>query len=198
MTETTAPTPGSTNQNPDGIGFVPLLWEDFVTHGRDLLCPGFWALFLHRCGNLRMSIRPQPLRLPFSLCYNLAFRLFVLMFGIEFCHAVKMGRRVRIWHHGGVFVAARSIGDDVHFRQNIAIGIASRNREEDGLPVIEDHVDIYSGACIAGPLRIGHHAVISANAVITTDVDPGAVMVGNPARRAPGVSNLPEPAADHA
>jgi len=46
---------------------------------------------------------------------------------------------------------------------------------------IEDNVRIGSGAVIL-PVRIGKGSVIGAGAVVTKDVDPGSIMVGNPAR----------------
>lgn len=179
------PAKGSRNRNPAGVGFWKLVGEDYRTHDRDLLHPGFWALAVHRFGNWRMGIRFKVFRAPFTLLYRMSERFVVLAFGILISYSVPLGRRVKIWHHGGVFISAASIGDDVHFRQNTAIGIADRNHP-DGLPVIEDRVDVYSGACIAGDIRIGHDAVIGANSVVSTDVPPGAVMVGNPARRVPG------------
>jgi serine O-acetyltransferase len=41
---------------------------------------------------------------------------------------VRLGRRVRIWHHGGIVLHARSIGNDVHIRHNTTFGIATRDR----------------------------------------------------------------------
>lgn len=48
--------------------------------------------------------------------------------------------------------------------------------------IVEDGVSIGSGATILGGVRIGRGAMIGAGAVVTRDVEPGAVVVGNPAR----------------
>lgn len=48
--------------------------------------------------------------------------------------------------------------------------------------VVEDGVSIGSGATILGGVRIGRGAMVGAGAVVTRDVEPGAVVVGNPAR----------------
>jgi UDP-2-acetamido-3-amino-2,3-dideoxy-glucuronate N-acetyltransferase len=48
--------------------------------------------------------------------------------------------------------------------------------------VVERGASIGSGATILGGVRIGHGATIGAGAVVTKDVEPEAVVVGNPAR----------------
>jgi acetyltransferase-like isoleucine patch superfamily enzyme len=51
-----------------------------------------------------------------------------------------------------------------------------------GPVVIEDNVLIGEGARILPGVRIGHHAVIGANAVVTRNVAPGQIVGGVPAR----------------
>ena len=48
--------------------------------------------------------------------------------------------------------------------------------------VIEDHVWIGSRVSILPGVRIGHHAVIGLGSVVTKDIPPHCVAVGNPAR----------------
>jgi UDP-2-acetamido-3-amino-2,3-dideoxy-glucuronate N-acetyltransferase len=48
--------------------------------------------------------------------------------------------------------------------------------------VVEAGASIGSGATILGGVRIGRGALVGAGAVVTRDVDPGATVVGNPAR----------------
>jgi UDP-2-acetamido-3-amino-2,3-dideoxy-glucuronate N-acetyltransferase len=48
--------------------------------------------------------------------------------------------------------------------------------------VVERGASLGSGAVILGGLRIGAGAIVGAGAVVTRDVEPGDVVVGNPAR----------------
>ena len=175
------PARGETNQNPPGLGLLALLREDRRTHDGNWLEQGFWAVAVHRFGNWRMSVRPRVLRLPFSLLYKFLEKWVEWTCGITLPYTVKLGRRVRIWHHGGMVLHAGSIGDDVHIRQNTTFGIARRDRLHE-LPTIEDRVDIGCGAVLLGNITIGHDSVIGANAVVLKDVPPLSVAAGVPAK----------------
>jgi acetyltransferase-like isoleucine patch superfamily enzyme len=48
--------------------------------------------------------------------------------------------------------------------------------------VIGDHAWLGFGVVVLDGVRIGHGAVIGANAVVTSDIPDGAVAAGNPAR----------------
>ena len=172
---------GDQNLNPKGIGFFALLREDLKTYDNDPFEPGFWVVAVHRFGNWRMGIRPKLIRLPFTLFYRFVGRFVELIAGIHLPYTVRLGRRVRIWHHGGIVLHARSIGDDVHIRHNTTFGLATRSRVR-AIPTIEDRVDIGCGACVLGNVTVGHDSVIGANAVVLSDVPPYATAVGMPAR----------------
>ena len=75
-----------------------------------------------------MGIRSRLLRAPLTLLYRFLSRPAELIGGIHLPYTVRLGRRVRIWHHGGMVLHARSIGDDVHIRQNTTFGVAMRGR----------------------------------------------------------------------
>jgi acetyltransferase-like isoleucine patch superfamily enzyme len=47
---------------------------------------------------------------------------------------------------------------------------------------VERGASLGSGAVISGGLRIGEGALVGAGAVVTHDVEPGEIVVGNPAR----------------
>ena len=173
---------GATNQNPPGIGLLALLREDLETHENDPLMQGFWAVAVHRFGNWRMGITPSILRLPFSLLYKILYKIVEWTCGISLAYTVKVGRRVRIWHHGGMILGALSIGDDVHVRQNTTFGVARRGDGRWLKPTIGPRCDIGAGAVIVGGITVGHDSAIGANAVVLKDVPPRSVAVGIPAK----------------
>lgn len=172
---------GQTNQNPPGISLLALVLEDLRTHDGNPFEQGFWAVAAHRFGNWRMGVRWRPLRWPLSLTYRALGKWVEWTCGISLPYTVRLGRRVRIWHFGGIVLNAHSIGDDVQVRQNTTLGVARTDRLG-ALPTIEDRVDIGCGACVLGAVTVGHDSVIGANAVVLRDVPPHALAVGVPAR----------------
>lgn len=172
---------GSTDANPPGIGFWALVAEDRRTNEGGLASQGFWALFWHRFGNWRMGVRPRVLRPPLTLLYRVMFWLGQRLGGIMLPYTVRVGRRVRLEHFGGMVLVAEAIGDDVIIRQNTTFGVAGLGDLE-ARPTIGDRVEIGAGAVIVGRIAIGNDAIVGANAVITRPVPPGAVVGGVPAR----------------
>lgn len=169
---------GRVNDNPKDIGFWALVREDFATHEHKLFEQGFWALFVHRFGNWRMG-QPKLIRAPSTLLYHIMFKLVEWLCGISLWYTVKMGRRVRIWHHSGMVIGCRAIGDEVHLRQNTTIGVAQTGKNGE-LPIIGNRADIGAGACIAGAVYVGEDVKIGANALVITDLPDGATAMGNP------------------
>lgn len=172
---------GAANQNPSGMGLFALWREDLRTHDGKLLEQGFWAIAVHRFGNWRMSVRPKLLRAPFSLLYKLLYRFVEWTCGISLPYTVRVGRRVRLWHHGAMILHAASIGDEAQIRQSTTFGVARTDHNFE-LPEIGPRADIGAGACVLGAITVGEGAVIGANAVVLKDVPAGAVAVGVPAK----------------
>ena len=176
------PNRGDRNLNPPGIGLLALLREDLRTHGGDLFEQGFWAIATHRFGNWRMGVRFKPCRAPLTLIHRALCKWVEWTCGITLPYTTVLGRRVRIWHHGGMILNARSIGDDVHIRQNTTFGLTGRGAPDGALPTIEDRVDLGCGVCVAGYVRVGHDSRIGANTLVITDIPPDSIAAGVPAR----------------
>lgn len=82
-------------------------------------------------------------------------------------------------HPAGIVVHPDAvIGPNCLLMQGVTIGVG----KGEGVPVLEGGVDVSAGACVLGDITIGKHALIGANAVVTTDVPPYAVVVGVPGR----------------
>jgi serine O-acetyltransferase len=169
---------GERNENPAGMSLLALWAEDFATYRRDLLAPGFWAVAVHRLGNWRMGVRSKVARAPLTVAYRAAFQGVVALWGIDLPYNVKLGRRVRIDHHGCLMMGARQIGDDVVIRHSVTMGLRERNGR--GFPTIGNGVEIGPGACIVGNVKIGDGAYIGANTVIANNVRPGVSVLGIP------------------
>ena len=171
---------GDTNMNPGGVGLLSLLAEDFRTHGRSVLSPGFWTLAVHRFGNWRMSIGTKLLRAPMTAVYRTAYRGAVALWGIDLPYNVKVGRRVRLGHHGCMVLGAGEIGDDVVIQHSVTFGLPRRN--ETKVPHIGNRVEIGPGACIVGGIRVGDGSYVGANTVVNRDLPENSVVLGIPMR----------------
>jgi serine O-acetyltransferase len=166
---------GHHNRNPAGMSLLALLREDYATHGRNPFDQGFWALAVHRFGNWRMGVRPRLLRPPLSILYNILHKLSEWLGGIDLRYTVKVGRRVRLWHHGGMILEALEIGDDVHIRQNTTFGLKQHGDARWLKPVICNGCQIGAGAVVVGAVVIGEGSTVGANVVLAQDLPPRCI-----------------------
>ena len=92
------------------------------------------------------------------------------------CSGVEIQDEVFVGH-GVTFV------NDKHPRAATADGRPQSAEDWELLPVVvESGASIGSGALVLGGVRIGSGALVGAGAVVTRDVEPGAVVAGVPAR----------------
>jgi serine O-acetyltransferase len=171
----------------DALSLREILSEDFATYGRALGEPGLWAVAVHRLGSRIDRVGPRALRRPLEAAHKMLFTAVDWAWGINLPRTTQLGRRVRIWHNGSIWLNARSIGNDVQIRHDTTLGsVHLRDSDRrDQLPVIEDRAEIGSGSCILGPITLGRGAVVGANAVVLQSVPPEATVFGVPARIMP-------------
>lgn len=162
------------------------LREDWVTYERDIARQGLWAMAVYRFGNWRYRIPFRFLRGPFSFTYRVLKVVSQILTGIDLPCEVKVGRRFKIEHFGGIVISGDTvIGDDVIVRNGVTIGL--RRTGIAGAPVIGNRVDIGTGAKLLGPIHIGDDVAIGANAVVLRDVPSGSIAVGVPATIRPRI-----------
>jgi serine acetyltransferase len=99
--------------------------------------------------------------------------------GCDIACETQIGPGFRMFHPNGVVIhPATVIGSRFTIQQGVTLGGTSS-----GAPVIGDDVDIAPGARVLGPVVIGHHVRVGANAVLTHTIEGDfLVLAGVPAR----------------
>jgi serine O-acetyltransferase len=117
--------------------------------------------------------------------YHLAARVLVRvtrhLFSAHLPAEVEIGAGTQ-FGYGGIGVILHKdarIGRDVLISPGVVLGGRSGRP---GAPHVGDGVKIGVGAKLLGAIRIGDHAIIGANAVVLSDVAPGEMVAGIPAR----------------
>jgi serine O-acetyltransferase len=135
------------------------------------LTDGTAAMFLYRLMQWSRHWRLTPLTMVFGKMNGL-FCQCIIGRGAEF------GPGFVLIHSNGVVInSSVKGGRRVFVEHQVTIG-AEKNES----PVIGDDVFIGAGAKIVGPVSIGNHARIGANAVVLKDVPAYATVGGIPAR----------------
>jgi serine O-acetyltransferase len=145
--------------------------------GRDLLrlCWASDAFAAQCCYRARCAlVRARVPVLP-AIFHRLAMMLAQVCIG----DPVVMAPGVYIAHGQVVVDGLVNVGTKVVLFPWSTIGLVAGNFQG---PTIGDGVSVGTGARVLGPVHIGDHAVIGANAVVLADVPPRATAVGVPAR----------------
>ncbi len=108
-------------------------------------------------------------------------------YGLEIQVGAEIGGGLYIPHPVGVVMAPRRAGRDCSVIAAVTIGM----RNEWSFPSLGDRVFVGAGARVLGGITVGDDAVIGANAVVISDVPPGARAVGIPARITPARAGRP-------
>lgn len=144
-----------------------------------LLCyPGLHALWFYR---LAHWLWLRKLRVLGRFVSHLG-RFFT---GIEIHPGAKIGTGLVIDHGMAIVIGETAeIGANVLLYHNVTLGGVDLIKGKRH-PTLEDHVVVGAGAQVLGPVRIGAHSRIGANAVVVKDVPPYSVVVGVPGRVRP-------------
>ena len=140
-----------------------------------LTYPGLHALWMHRIAHWLWQCR---LKLPARALSQLNR----FLTEIEIHPGAQIGRRFFIDHGAGVVIGETTIiGDDVLLYHQVTLGGTSLNKVKRH-PTLGNGVLVGMGAKILGPITIGDHCKIGANAVVNKDIPPDCTVVGIPGR----------------
>jgi serine O-acetyltransferase len=110
---------------------------------------------------------------------RLAHRLAMASAQVSIGDPVVVQPGIYIIHGQVVLDGLVEIGSGVTIAPWVTIGLRAGDFRG---PIIEDAVQIGTGAKVIGPVRVGAGARIGANAVVTDDIPAGVTAVGAPAR----------------
>lgn len=142
------------------------------------LYPGFmYAFWMRTCAYAKSTRVLSYLLFPFA---RLMLHCYEYRLGITISYRTKIGSGFYIGHFGGIVVNPYTIiGKNCNISHGVTLGKINRG-ERAGYPVIGDNVYIGPGAKIIGAVRVGDHAAVGANCVVTRDVPDYGVVAGIP------------------
>jgi serine O-acetyltransferase len=153
------------------------LWrEDYRRHFRRAFEPGLHVIATHRLGVWAEGLDPPLARGPVTAIYAVLALYCEYVYGSRIEPSCRIGRRVLLAHSSAGIVLGHdvAIGDECLLRHNVTLGRLRHARPGD--PTLGARVEVGAGAVVIGAITIGDDAVIGANAVVTSDVPPGAVV----------------------
>lgn len=138
-----------------------------------------WALLHYRLTRaLRTSQLPPRVRRVGLFGMAAVRRPIEMCTGITLPDTASVGPGLRFAHPGLIVINGDAvIGRDCVVNHGVTIGASSA-----GVPVIGDRVYIGTNAVVAGNVRVGDGAIVSACSLVTRDVPPGAMARGVPAQ----------------
>ena len=143
-----------------------------------LAYPGVPAMWSHRVAH---KMWRSGARLPARVLSSIT-RSFT---GIDIHPGARIGRRVFIDHGTGVVIGeTTSVGENVVIFHGVTLGGVAMVKGKRH-PTVGSNVMIGAGAKVLGPIKIGDHSKIGANAVVVREVPTEHVAVGIPAHNQP-------------
>jgi serine O-acetyltransferase len=106
---------------------------------------------------------------------EVVWRINYFLTGADIHPGAEIGGGLRLTHTAGVVIGRGvKIGSNVTLLHGVTLGGSARGWFdgvfEDGFPEIGDYTEIMAGAFVLGPIKVGSHAFIGANAVLAKDL----------------------------
>ncbi|GEJ57614.1 serine acetyltransferase [Anaeromyxobacter diazotrophicus] len=144
---------------------------------------GLQALVAYRLGRWVRAAARRPARWPAAAGLAPAWALLDAWvrraFDIHLDASAEIGAGLQIWHLGGIRLRGCRLGERCVIHQEVRVEPAP---EGGAGPRLGDRVWVGPHARIVGPVHVGAGATVAAGAVVTRDVPPDSLVMGNPAR----------------
>src|SRR2546422_1544773 len=106
------------------------------------------------------------------------WRVNYFLSGADIHPGAEIGGGLRLTHTTGLVIGRGvRIGSNVTLLHGVTLGGSARGwfdgTFEDGFPEIGDETEIMAGAAVLGPIKVGRHCFIGANAVLARDLPDG-------------------------
>jgi serine O-acetyltransferase len=170
------------------VGFATVAWL-LVVLPSAVVCAkkarhrgSWWALYvlgLHELLRpLHRQLRQAPgVRYKLSRFLSLVYQCLTILFGAEIPLTTQIGKGLFLPHTAGVILAGLvKVGDNCVICPGVVLGTDGRGHP----PTIGHNVYIGANVVIIGPVTVGHSATIGAGTILTRDIPPLALAVGNP------------------
>ena len=163
------------------------LRKEYERHGRSILNGGFWVTIAYRYGRWTLAQR-RPWRMLLTIPYLILHNLSSLLTKVHLDRTTRVGNDLHLIHATMIQIHPDTvIGDRCGIMHNVTLGTYIARP---GLPVIGNDVFIGCGASVLGEVTIGDGACIAANSLVISDVPPGAIAMGVPARVMPSIATI--------
>ncbi|MCI8999460.1 MAG: serine O-acetyltransferase [Clostridia bacterium] len=138
-----------------------------------LLYQGFHVLLFYRLGHFFYTHK-------LFFLARLVSQIARFLTGIEIHPGAKIGRRLFIDHGTGIVIGeTATIGNDCTIYHGVTLGGTGKDKNKRH-PDLGNDVMVGCGAKILGPIKIGNHVKIGANAVVTKPVEDNVTVIGIP------------------
>lgn len=143
--------------------------------------PGWQTLLVYRYGAwVNRAVRFKLFRYPLKFLHYLLQKLCIICWGIYIDDGARIGPGLYIGHFGGIIIGPVQIGRDCNIAHQVTLG--QRADGVPGVPTIGDRVWIGVGAVIFGNVRIGDGVTIGPYTVVSRNLPPKVLVIGNPMR----------------
>jgi serine O-acetyltransferase len=109
---------------------------------------------------------------------EILWRINYFLTGADIHPGAEIGPGLRITHTAGIVIGRGvKIGANCNILHGVTLGGSARGWFDgvfpDGFPEIGDETEIMAGAFVLGPVTVGRHCFIGANAVLARDLPDG-------------------------